>query len=127
MVAVVNDVNFGGDGLAEFLRPYPLEFLHSSGHASPEDVASLINCVDPRSAVIPIHTDAPEVFQEMLPGRKMCLLEDGERVEGGTMMSSLFRHVAVPLVTKHSSHPRSFLQPKHCSAHLLRKRPPHLI
>lgn len=69
------------EGLAAFLHSYPLEFLHSSGHASPEDVVSLIDCVNPRNAVIPIHTDAPDTFKELLPGREVCLLVDGERFE----------------------------------------------
>ena len=51
--------------------------LHTSGHASPEDLRHVIEKADP-DLVIPIHTDAPQKIQTLCPDRTVVLLKDGE-------------------------------------------------
>ena len=53
--------------------------LHTSGHASPDDLRHVIEKADPE-IVIPIHTDAPERMQALLPNRTVVLLKDGEEL-----------------------------------------------
>jgi ribonuclease J len=64
--------------LVDFLHDYELVFLHTSGHANPQDLARLYEAVKPKIGVIPIHGDAPERFRERIPGGKIILLNDGE-------------------------------------------------
>jgi len=63
--------------LVDFLAPYHYRVLHTSGHAPPEDLKRLIDTLNPRQGVIPIHTDAPERFREIVPEGKLILLNDG--------------------------------------------------
>lgn len=51
--------------------------LHTSGHASPEDLRHVIEKADPE-IVIPMHTDAPERMQALCQNRTVLLLKDGE-------------------------------------------------
>ena len=53
--------------------------LHTSGHASPKDLAHVIERVDP-DLVIPMHTEAPQRLAEICPNRKVLLVEDGEEL-----------------------------------------------
>lgn len=53
------------------------EPLHTSGHASPEDLRHVIDKADPE-IVIPMHTDAPQKMRALCPNRKVVLLKDGE-------------------------------------------------
>ena len=53
------------------------EPLHTSGHASPEDLRHVIEKADP-DHVIPMHTDAPQKIQTLCPDRTVVLLKDGE-------------------------------------------------
>lgn len=53
--------------------------LHTSGHASPEDLRHVIEKVNPE-IVIPIHTDAPERMRTLCPNRKVILLKDREEL-----------------------------------------------
>ncbi len=39
--------------------------LHTSGHASPKVIADVIKAVNPREAIVPIHTENPDGFAEM--------------------------------------------------------------
>ena len=55
------------------------EALHTSGHASPEDIRLIIDKADPE-LVIPMHTDAPQQMQNICPNRKVVLLNDGEEL-----------------------------------------------
>ncbi|MDR0823845.1 MAG: hypothetical protein LBN74_02045 [Prevotella sp.] len=68
------------DRLVEFLAPYKFEVLHTSGHASPEDLRTLYETLQPKHGLIPIHTDAPELFSD-IAGEKLTLLEDGEQFD----------------------------------------------
>ena len=55
------------------------ETLHTSGHASPEDIRLVLDKADPE-LVIPMHTDAPQQMQNICPNRKIVLLNDGEEL-----------------------------------------------
>jgi len=64
--------------LRDFLSPYPYRVLHTSGHASQEDLRRVYETVKPKHGLIPIHTDAPEGFRSFVPADKLFLLNDGE-------------------------------------------------
>jgi hypothetical protein len=64
--------------LIEFLKPYDPEMLHTSGHATAEDIAKLYRTVNPKEGLIPIHTEAPEEFKTLISGGNIILLRDGE-------------------------------------------------
>jgi ribonuclease J len=53
------------------------EPAHTSGHASLEDIKTLISLVSP-SWIIPMHTDCPEMLKKQCPEQKIRLLQDGE-------------------------------------------------
>ena len=53
--------------------------LHTSGHASPDDLRHVIEKADPE-IVIPMHTDAPERMQTLCQNRKVILLKDREEL-----------------------------------------------
>lgn len=55
------------------------ETLHTSGHASPEDLRHVIEKADPE-IVIPMHTDAPQKMQTLCQNRKVILLKDREEL-----------------------------------------------
>ncbi|MDR1705018.1 MAG: MBL fold metallo-hydrolase [Clostridiales bacterium] len=72
------DREAGNQGLIDFLKPYRYRVLHTSGHASAEDIKRLYELVRPKRGLIPIHTDAPQRFAEIVPESKLVLLNDGE-------------------------------------------------
>ena len=53
------------------------ETLHTSGHASANDIQQMIELLDP-NCVIPMHTEAPQLMQQLCPNRKVIVLQDGE-------------------------------------------------
>ena len=53
--------------------------LHTSGHASPDDLRHVIEKADPE-IVIPMHTDAPQKMQTLCQNRKVILLKDREEL-----------------------------------------------
>ena len=55
------------------------ETLHTSGHASPNDLRHVIEKADPE-IVIPIHTEAPQKMQTLCQNRKVILLKDREEL-----------------------------------------------
>ena len=55
----------------------PLTVAHASGHATVEDLQHLVTAMRPER-VVPIHTRAPELFQERFPGACIQLHRDGE-------------------------------------------------
>lgn len=55
------------------------ETLHTSGHASPEDLRHVIEKADPQ-LVIPMHTDTPQKMQALCPDRTVVLLKDEEEL-----------------------------------------------
>lgn len=64
--------------LVDFLAPYEYRVLHTSGHASPEDIKKLYKTVEPKCGLIPIHTDAPEKFRDIVSAEMLISLNDGE-------------------------------------------------
>lgn len=64
--------------LADFLEDYNLTFLHTSGHASAQDLVKLYRTVRPKTGLIPIHGETPEKLKELLPDGKILLLHDEE-------------------------------------------------
>lgn len=55
------------------------ETLHTSGHASPNDLRHVIEKADPE-IVIPMHTDAPQKMQTLCQNRTVILLKDREEL-----------------------------------------------
>ena len=53
--------------------------LHTSGHASPDDLRHIIEKAAPK-LVIPMHTDAPQEMQALCQNRKVILLKDREEL-----------------------------------------------
>ena len=64
--------------LLDFVKPFmdlgKMEFVHSSGHASLEDIKRLVEWTRPRQ-VLPIHTEAPEALEGV--GAELISLPDG--------------------------------------------------
>lgn len=48
----------------------PLYFAHTSGHADIESLQKIVKSVSP-NAIIPVHTEAPEKFEEVFKGYKI--------------------------------------------------------
>ena len=67
-------------GLCDFLALYEYQVLHTSGHASLQDLKQVYDTVKPKRGFIPFHTDAPEKFSEIIPERDLILLNDGEKM-----------------------------------------------
>jgi len=67
--------------LSDFLAPYKLKYLHTSGHADIETLCKVFGTVNPQEGIIPIHTEAPEKFQELFPEQTIIPLRDGEILE----------------------------------------------
>jgi len=56
---------------------------HTSGHAPEEDLVQLVRRLRPRH-LLPVHTEHPEKWRELLRGEKTCvLLEPSSRTVGG--------------------------------------------
>lgn len=56
-------------------------YLHTSGHATRECLKLVYDTVKPRKGIIPIHSEAPEVFQDLFPDANVVLPADGEIIE----------------------------------------------
>jgi len=67
--------------LAAFLNSYPLTYLHTSGHATADSLAEIINVVNPKVGVIPMHTEHPETFAHLIDTSRLILLNDGDTLE----------------------------------------------
>lgn len=66
------------ESLYNFLKPYQYEVMHTSGHADIQTLNVVFEVVNPKGGVLPIHTDAPEKFQELFSGQTIIPLKDGE-------------------------------------------------
>lgn len=55
------------------------ETLHTSGHASRDDLKFIVDTVKP-DVIIPIHTDKPEIFMQLCPDNKVVIAEDGKEI-----------------------------------------------
>lgn len=70
------------ENLHKLTQKYKTYYLHTSGHASSADIAGILTIINPKTAVIPIHTKNAEAFKS-LPlseelAEKILCLEDGE-------------------------------------------------
>lgn len=61
-----------------FLKPYKFDYKHTSGHADIETLKTVFETVKPKGGVIPIHTEAPDKFQELFNEQTIILLKDGD-------------------------------------------------
>jgi hypothetical protein len=66
---------------ADFFKPYKIEFLHTSGHDNIETLKNVFDAVSPKCGIIPIHTEAPEKFNELFLQQKITPLEDAKAIE----------------------------------------------
>ena len=64
--------------LCDFLAPYKYEALHTSGHATAEDIRLVYDTVKPKKGLVPMHTETPEAFRKIIPKEKIIIIEDGE-------------------------------------------------
>jgi len=67
------------ESLYNFLKPYKIEYMHTSGHADLETLKTVFETVKPKGGIIPIHTEAPEKFQELFHEQAAIIpLHDGD-------------------------------------------------
>ena len=66
------------ESLYNFLKPYVIEYMHTSGHADLETLKTVFETVKPKCGVIPIHTEAPKKFQELFHEQTIISLKDGD-------------------------------------------------
>lgn len=65
---------------AEFVKGFPLDKMHTSGHADASAIKEIISETAPKK-IIPIHTEAPEKFIELAGNFPVILCADEETVE----------------------------------------------
>jgi ribonuclease J len=67
------------ESLYNFLEPYEIEHMHTSGHADLDTLKKVFETVKPKGGIIPIHTEAPEKFQELFHEQAAIIpLHDGD-------------------------------------------------
>lgn len=67
------------ESLSNFFKPFTIEIMHTSGHADLETLQAVFDTVKPKCGIIPIHTEAPEKFQELFQLQAPIIhLHDGE-------------------------------------------------
>jgi ribonuclease J len=68
------------DNTAKFFEPYKnkIEFMHTSGHADIETLKDVFDAVNPKCGIIPIHTEAPEKFNDLFSSHKIIPIRDGK-------------------------------------------------
>jgi ribonuclease J len=69
------------ENTAMFFEPYEVEFMHTSGHADIETLKNVFSIVNPKYGIIPIHTEAPEKFNEMFSPHNIIPIENGKSFE----------------------------------------------
>lgn len=68
--------------LSDFLKPYAVAQMHTSGHADLDTLKRVFETVKPKGGIIPIHTDRPEKFKKVFQLQyTIILLQDGEAFE----------------------------------------------
>jgi ribonuclease J len=76
------------ESLYNFLEPYKIEYKHTSGHADLETLKAVFDTVKPKCGVIPIHTEAPEKFQELFHEQTSIIpLNDGDSLDCNNLSS----------------------------------------
>lgn len=67
--------------LYNFLKPYEINIMHTSGHADVETLRELFETVKPKGGIIPIHTEDPEKFEELFGELATIIrIRDGEQI-----------------------------------------------
>ena len=62
----------------DFLAPYTIDYIHTSGHADITTLKKIFDVINPKQGIIPIHTEAPEKFKSLFPTQNIIVLQDGE-------------------------------------------------
>lgn len=67
------------ESLYDFLKPFEIEHMHTSGHADLETLKLVFETIKPKGGIIPIHTEAPEKLHGLF-ARQVAVFElrDGE-------------------------------------------------
>jgi len=68
--------------LVDFLAPYSVVELHTSGHATAGALKEIYDIVKPKKGLIPMHSEKPEVFKSIVGEENVILLDDGEVLNG---------------------------------------------
>ena len=77
------------DNIKEFLDGYKRLDMHTSGHADINAIKMVVDIVNPE-VVIPMHTEAPEIFLGLIGKEKVRILKDHEKIEiGGKKMTKI--------------------------------------
>ena len=71
-------LNDNSSNISSFLEGKEYEYLHTSGHATTDTIAEVIEAVSPKIGVIPIHSMAPKLISTLGGMCNTILLEDGE-------------------------------------------------
>ncbi|MCX6230850.1 MAG: hypothetical protein NTZ33_04845 [Bacteroidetes bacterium] len=67
------------ESLYDFLKSYKIVIKHTSGHADVETLRAVFQTVQPKCGIIPIHTEAPEMFQKLVNVQtNIFQLQDGD-------------------------------------------------
>ncbi len=66
--------------LYDFLEPFAIEHLHTSGHADIKALDEVFDIVRPNAGIIPIHTEYPEKFKEIFPKYRIFESNDGKEI-----------------------------------------------
>lgn len=64
--------------ITQMVEGRPWEYLHTSGHASPQGIKKLCAVVRPKTGIIPIHTEAAEAFDRLCEPYKIIHQKDEE-------------------------------------------------
>jgi ribonuclease J len=67
--------------LVNFLAPYEVVNLHTSGHATATALQEIYTAVKPKTGIIPVHTEKPEAFMDLFGTENVILISDGETLE----------------------------------------------
>jgi ribonuclease J len=67
--------------LHNWLDHFGLRFhqIHASGHCPPQDLAKVINTIQPRK-LVPIHTEHPALFRKLFRSYSVMLVEEGREI-----------------------------------------------
>ena len=77
----LDNENAKNEELIKFLEPYSYTKLHTSGHATKQDLKEVIETVKPRKGIIPIHTENQDGFDYICGNFNVIKLEDNEFIE----------------------------------------------
>lgn len=67
------------ENIKQFLDGYIRLDMHTSGHADSDAIKMVIDTVQPE-VVIPMHTEVPEAFLNIVSDRKIILAKDKETI-----------------------------------------------